>query len=77
MYLFPDMSKMDVPGKVIKFIDDLESGKLHREFHYGPDEPEKPSQIIDNVVQPSSPPKSTFEKLRPSPNRYTILKDEL
>ena len=33
MYLFPDAQQMDVPGKVKKFIADLHSGKLHREYH--------------------------------------------
>ena len=27
--------------------------------------------------QPTSPPESTFKKLAPSKNRYTILRDEL
>ncbi len=28
-------------GKILgQFIDDLKSGKLHREFHFGPDEEE-------------------------------------
>ena len=26
-----------VPGKMKQFIADLHSGKLHREFHHGPD----------------------------------------
>jgi endoplasmic reticulum resident protein 44 len=26
-----------VPGKLRQFILDLHSGKLHREFHHGPD----------------------------------------
>ena len=26
-----------VPGKLKTFVDDLHSGKLHREFHHGPD----------------------------------------
>lgn len=26
-----------IPGKLKQFVDDLYSGKLHREFHYGPD----------------------------------------
>jgi len=28
-------------GKVKQFLQDLYSGKLHREFHYGPDDPEE------------------------------------
>lgn len=26
-----------IPGKLKEFVDDLHSGKLHREFHHGPD----------------------------------------
>lgn len=26
-----------IPGKLKEFIQDLYSGKLHREFHFGPD----------------------------------------
>lgn len=37
MYLFPKYEEMDEPGKLKQFLQDLYSGKLHREFHYGPD----------------------------------------
>lgn len=37
MYLFPKFEDARTPGKLKKFIEDLHSGKLHREFHYGPD----------------------------------------
>ena len=37
MYLFPDYAEMETPGKLKSFLADLYSGKLHREFHYGPD----------------------------------------
>lgn len=37
MYLFPDFKDIFIKGKLKKFIDDLHSGKLHREFHYGPE----------------------------------------
>ncbi|XP_065155192.1 endoplasmic reticulum resident protein 44 [Atheta coriaria] len=71
MYLFPSFKDIDVPGKVKQFIQDLYSGKLHREFHYGPD-----SDSSDD--NPTNPPDSTFKKLAPSKNRYTLLdKDEL
>ena len=30
-----------VAGALLKFIGDLHSGKLHREYHYGPDEAEE------------------------------------
>lgn len=40
MYLFPNYAESKVPGKVKEFLQDLYSGKLHREFHYGPDKKE-------------------------------------
>ena len=38
---------METPGKLDQFLNDLYSGKLHREFHYGPDvkEEESPPQV--------------------------------
>lgn len=73
MYLFPNYKDMEIPGKLKQFIQDLYSGKLHREFHYGPD-----SDNEDNGgKQPTTPPESTFKKLAPSKNRYTLLRDEL
>lgn len=63
-----------IPGRLKQFILDLHSGKLHREFHFGPD----PNTIQDsNNVEITSPPESTFKKLAPSSNRYTLLRDEL
>lgn len=88
MYLFPDIKQMSAPGKVKQFVDDLYSGKLHREFHYGPEEtPEQtdpePTNADSDPSQPqeakgpTTPPESTFRKLAPSRNRYTLLRDEL
>lgn len=76
MYLFSDIQHMEVPGKLKQFIMDLYSGKLHREFHYGPDNPEVP-QVDGKVSPPTTPPESTFLKLKPSKKRYTLLRDEL
>lgn len=58
------------PGKLKQFIADLHSGKLDREFHFGPD-PVSSS--------PTSAPESAFNKLTPSGNRYSFLypRDEL
>jgi len=42
MYLFPKFEDINVPGKLQQFIDDLHSGKLHREYHNGPDPTETP-----------------------------------
>lgn len=75
MYLFPNYKDMYTSGKLKEFIADLGSGKLHREFHYGPD-----SKTESNEVKKkgTSPPESAFNKLGPSKNRYTLLdRDEL
>lgn len=103
MYLFKDYSRMDEPGALKQFLADLYSGKLHREFHYGPadDMAEKATQASEisgkmiviggsgeqvgggagqqpPVKRATTPPESTFKKLGPSPNRYTLLdKEEL
>ncbi|KAE9414055.1 hypothetical protein Angca_006729 [Angiostrongylus cantonensis] len=70
MYLFPNANDLHIPGKLRQFVLDLHSGKLHREFHNGPD------TVVQNVE--TQPPPSVFEKLKPSHNRYTLLeKDEL
>jgi len=90
MYVFPKDTKefIDKPGELKSFIADLHSGKLHREFHHGPEKPQKqeqdtskglhiPKDKPENVPESTNPPESTFRKLAPSHNRYTILKDEL
>ncbi|XP_015761302.1 PREDICTED: endoplasmic reticulum resident protein 44-like [Acropora digitifera] len=41
MYLFPKFEDIKQPGKLQKFVADLHSGKLHREFHHGPDPEEQ------------------------------------
>jgi len=79
MYVFPTYSDHNQPGKLKQFLADLYSGKLHREFHYGPD---TPSQEPSNDLQPPAPsstklpPPSQFKNLGPSKNRYTMLHDE-
>lgn len=78
MYLFPKYEDMEIPGKLKQFIQDLYSGKLHREFHYGPDQDNQEAQTHpEKIKTPTTPPESTFKKLAPSKNRYTLLKDEL
>lgn len=34
------------PGKLRKFVQDLHSGKLHREFHHGPDPEQEQEQEV-------------------------------
>jgi len=48
MYLFPKYEDSRTPGRVGQFLQDLYSGKLHREFHYGPDEKELEEQKDDD-----------------------------
>lgn len=58
------------PGNLKQFILDLHSGKLDREFHFGPDPTSQKSQ--------TGPPESAFNKLGPSSQRYSLLpRDEL
>lgn len=64
------------------FIDDLYSGKLHREYHLGPEDisDQTSDSNIDNDQQQdvqTFPPESAFKNLAPSKNRYTLLRDEL
>ncbi|XP_064646492.1 endoplasmic reticulum resident protein 44-like [Lineus longissimus] len=96
MYIFKhDVRKdMSTPTLLLDFIKDLHSGKLHREFHHGPDtekatEPPKLADGSEHIPKDTddegkkggddatTPPESTFKKLGPSRNRYTLLRDEL
>lgn len=81
MYLFPSFKDMYAPGKLKQFLSDLYSGKLHREFHYGPDRNEDNTievvMINGEIKKGTSPPESAFKNLGPSNKRYTLLKDEL
>lgn len=70
---------------------DLHSGKLHREFHNGPDPtteaakiqvdfnpnhvPKIPDNSNDKKQLGSTPPESVFIKLAPSRDRYTLKTD--
>jgi len=77
MYVFPQYSDHNVPGKLKQFLADLYSGKLHREFHYGPDQAsEEPSNDLQPPSSTKMPPPSQFKNLGPSKNRYTMLHDE-
>jgi len=73
MYLFPRFKDMYTPGKLKEFLNDLYSGKLHREFHYGP---ESSSEDSNDISKTAPPPESAFQKLAPSNKRYTLLRDE-
>lgn len=60
------VASISQPGKLKQFIADLHSGKLDREFHFGPD-PVAPGS------SQTSPPESAFNKLQPSAYRYSLL----
>lgn len=92
MYLFPDMSKLTEPRRLLQFVQDLHNGKLHREFHHGPDPVTQLSVDGGGAAnvhvqgggpadkpggKNTDPPESTFKNLKPSEHRYTILRDEL
>lgn len=80
MYVIPNFEDIKLPGKLKAFVEDLHSGKLHREFHHGPDpttnsNANSPSEGVKTSV--GDPPESTFKKLRPDGSRYSLLRDEL
>jgi len=68
MYLFPNYQDSKTPGKVKEFLEGLYSGKLHREFHYGPDKEEEQAEevpaIADNTGNhiPREPSKNLRKK---------------
>nr|ADD38875.1 Endoplasmic reticulum resident protein ERp44 [Lepeophtheirus salmonis] len=82
MYLFPKYEDIFVDGKIKQFLQELYSGKLHREFHYGPDTTSTENSTGQKVPQKKgsnkegTPPPSQFQHLGPSKNRYTLLRDE-
>jgi len=53
MYNFPNYRDIHQPGKLRQFVADLHSGKLHREFHDGPD-PTTVPQIEEKTDAPLS-----------------------
>jgi len=83
MYQFPSYKDHRNHEHLKTFIDDLYSGKLHREYHLGPQDIVKiqASDLGSDGEQQQGlqtiPPESTFKKLLPSKNRYTLLRDEL
>uniref|UniRef100_H0X907 Endoplasmic reticulum protein 44 n=1 Tax=Otolemur garnettii TaxID=30611 RepID=H0X907_OTOGA len=73
-HIWRDNIIVGIPGKLKQFVFDLHSGKLHREFHHGPDPTDTaPGEQAPDVA--SSPPESSFQKLAPSEYRYTLLRD--
>lgn len=57
MYLFPNITELDNPDALERFIEDLYSGKLHREYHFGPDEENEAFIIsVEEAVKEETPP---------------------
>ncbi|KAF1562490.1 UNVERIFIED_CONTAM: Endoplasmic reticulum resident protein 44.2, partial [Eudyptes robustus] len=86
MFLFPNMSELNLPGKLRQFVQDLQTGKLHKEFHETLDQRVaelqktlEQQQIEGEPRPPGQIPVDTtlkpsiFKELKPSDKRYSIL----
>lgn len=80
MYLFPDYNDIFKPGMLKKFVADLHSGKLHREFHNGPDISNEKSELSEQNDQSTEMPVNVdgnridVEPVEPSPPDSTFIK---
>ena len=68
MYLFPKYENIRIPGKMKQFLQDLYSGKLHREFHYGPDKEEEKKEEEKSEEK-------TEEKTEEKSEEYQTIED--
>ncbi|CAH8866329.1 unnamed protein product [Trichobilharzia szidati] len=83
MYVFPgsiDKALSD-PKHLNQFVEDLKSGKLHLEYHYGSDAfTSTPGSAAaaetETPVKVTTPHTSVFQRLAPSRMRYSIIHDE-
>lgn len=64
MYTFNNYDDIHTEGKLLQFCEDLHSGKLHREFHNGPDKVE-PAQIEDKTGQGNDDEKINVPEIDP------------
>ncbi|RMX46334.1 hypothetical protein pdam_00000688 [Pocillopora damicornis] len=62
MYLLPKFDDIKKPGRLKKFVKDLHSGKLHREFHHGPDPAEQGHEEEEETTETDSPEEAGTEK---------------
>ncbi|GFN74265.1 endoplasmic reticulum resident protein 44-like, partial [Plakobranchus ocellatus] len=55
MYIFPHSVNdgLNTDGLLRKFIEDLHSGKLHREFHHGPDPTPPAIEVVKKDEAPT------------------------
>ena len=49
LFFSEQMFLFRTPGKLRKFVQDLHSGKLHREFHHGPDPEQEQEQVVGTL----------------------------
>ncbi|CAH8625660.1 unnamed protein product [Schistosoma bovis] len=80
MYVYPGSVEMALsdPKHLDQFVEDLKSGKLHMEYHYGSGSETtttSPKTEDDESVK-TTPHVSVFQHLSPSRMRYTIIHDE-
>lgn len=79
MYVFPEFNDIYKPGKLKKFVADLHSGKLHREFHYGPDsnnsEHEESKPNSDSDAPAAAPASASSPKTESDGNQVQEVHD--
>jgi len=51
MFLFPDINEMSKDGKLLQFVKDLHSEKLHRDFHNPPPPTQAPTTTVGSVAE--------------------------
>ncbi|KAK4467634.1 hypothetical protein MN116_008576 [Schistosoma mekongi] len=81
MYVFPGSVEMALsdPKHLNQFVEDLKSGNLHREYHYGPSSGSHTTSTVKTEHEEpvvTTPHVSVFQHLTPSRMRYTIIHDE-
>ncbi|CAF1380499.1 unnamed protein product [Rotaria sordida] len=61
MFIFPDFKQISINGKLLEFVKDLDSGKVHKDFH-NPQSSTKQTIIQENVYSKSKDDQMDFEK---------------
>ncbi len=83
MYLYPDFKTFSEGENLKQFVDDLNSGKLHREFHNGPDPvglPNLQNVQFEIVINPNTdhipkiPEQKKEAEKKASPPESTFIK---
>ncbi|CAH8600596.1 unnamed protein product [Heterobilharzia americana] len=78
MYVFPGTVETAIsdPKYLNQFVEDLKSGKLHLEYHYGSNVLTSTTTSDNEESVKTTPHASVFQRLTPSRMRYTIIHDE-